>query len=198
MKKLSVYIFLILFSFQAPSLADDITDFQIEGMSIGDSLLDYFSEKEIKKNKRKYKFKNKKKFYAIGFDFLKSFKDFKVLDIYVKTNDKNYEISGIIGVIPYKNNIMECEKKKDEMVAEISSLFQNVKKKDEGTYKHEFDKSGKSTRTAFFFYFNSGDDISVQCMNWSKKIERKHRWYDHFRVNVVSKELRYWRDNEAF
>jgi len=47
MKKLSTYLFLILFSFQTLSLADDISDFQIEGMSIGDSLLDYFSEEEI-------------------------------------------------------------------------------------------------------------------------------------------------------
>ena len=30
--------------------ADDIRDFQIEGMSIGDSLLDYFSEEQIKNN----------------------------------------------------------------------------------------------------------------------------------------------------
>ena len=50
MKKLSTYLFLILFSFQAPSWADDIRDFQIEGISIGDSLLDYFSEHEIKEN----------------------------------------------------------------------------------------------------------------------------------------------------
>ena len=47
MKKLSTYLFLILFSFSAPSFADDIRDFQIEGVSIGDSLLDYFSETEI-------------------------------------------------------------------------------------------------------------------------------------------------------
>ena len=30
------------------SIADEISDFQIEGMSIGDSLLDYYSENEIK------------------------------------------------------------------------------------------------------------------------------------------------------
>ena len=49
MKRLSLYLFLILFTLPTPSQADDIRDFQIEGMSIGDSLLDYFSEEEIKK-----------------------------------------------------------------------------------------------------------------------------------------------------
>ncbi len=53
MKKLSTYLFLILFSLSAPSFADDIRDFEIEGMSIGDSLLDYFSEEEIT-NKKKF------------------------------------------------------------------------------------------------------------------------------------------------
>ena len=38
-------LFVLLFSFSM--LADDISDFQIEGMSIGDSALDYFSEEEI-------------------------------------------------------------------------------------------------------------------------------------------------------
>ena len=50
MKKLSTYLFLIFFSFSAPSFADDISEYQIEGISIGDSLLDYMSEEEIKEN----------------------------------------------------------------------------------------------------------------------------------------------------
>ena len=47
MKKLLGILVLILFTLQTPSQADDIRDFQIEGMSIGDSALDYFSEEEI-------------------------------------------------------------------------------------------------------------------------------------------------------
>ena len=37
-----------------PSWADDISDFEIEGMSVGDSLLDYFSESKIKNLPRDY------------------------------------------------------------------------------------------------------------------------------------------------
>ena len=42
--------FYVLF-FSSLVFADDISDFQIEGISVGDSLLDYFSKKEIEKNK---------------------------------------------------------------------------------------------------------------------------------------------------
>ena len=53
MKRLLAYLFLVLvltFSFQSLSKADDIKDFEIEGMSIGDSLLDYMTINEIEQN----------------------------------------------------------------------------------------------------------------------------------------------------
>ena len=47
MKKLLVLL-LSLFFLSSPSVfADDISDFEIEGISIGDSLLDYMTEDEI-------------------------------------------------------------------------------------------------------------------------------------------------------
>jgi len=56
--------------------ADDISDFQIEGMSIGDSLLDFFSEEEIKQNiePRYFQYKKDKKFTTVEFVELNSFK----------------------------------------------------------------------------------------------------------------------------
>ena len=56
MKRL-LLILILTFSFQSLSKADDIRDFQIEDMSIGDSALDYFSKKDIKKNSRFYRVK---------------------------------------------------------------------------------------------------------------------------------------------
>ncbi len=50
MKKILGILILALFTLPTPSQADDIRDFQIEGMSIGDSLLDYFSKNEIEEN----------------------------------------------------------------------------------------------------------------------------------------------------
>ena len=57
MKKLLGILVLGLFLI-TPSLADDIRDFEIEGMSIGDSLLDYFSEEEIIINKQPNQYPN--------------------------------------------------------------------------------------------------------------------------------------------
>ena len=47
MKRL-LLVLILTFNFQSFTNADDIRDFQIEGMSIGDSLLNFFTEDEIK------------------------------------------------------------------------------------------------------------------------------------------------------
>ena len=46
MKKLSLYVFLFLMWCNA-GFADKISEYQIEGISIGDSLLDHLSKEEI-------------------------------------------------------------------------------------------------------------------------------------------------------
>ena len=43
MKILLKFLVLLIF-FQSSTIADDISEFEIEGMSIGDSALKYFSE----------------------------------------------------------------------------------------------------------------------------------------------------------
>ena len=44
---MKILLTLFVLYFSSSVVAEDISDFEIDGMSIGDSLLDYFSEKEI-------------------------------------------------------------------------------------------------------------------------------------------------------
>ena len=109
MKKFLGILVLILFTLQTLSLADDIRDFQIEGMSIGDSALDYFSEEEIIANNRNYS-EEKISFYVVSSGNL-NLKDYDSLDIYLKTNDRKYNIYALGGGI-FNLNFEECIKKK--------------------------------------------------------------------------------------
>ena len=45
--KILFITWLITFNFQSLTKANDIKEFEIEGMSVGSSLLDYFSKKKI-------------------------------------------------------------------------------------------------------------------------------------------------------
>ena len=191
MKKLSTYLFLILFSFSAPSFANDISDFQIEGMSIGDSLLDYFSEDEIKNNiiKDYYKYKSNKKFITVEFNelsFFKTYKDGVQIDL---KNEKKYEIYGLSGHIWYKENIDDCYKKQNEIDKELSKIFKGAKREHVSKKKHSVDESGKSNLTYIMYWFKSGDYASIDCTDWSSKMKPRE---DNLGVSFVTKEFNDW------
>ena len=62
MKRLLAYLFLVLvltFSLQSWTHAEDITEFEIDGISVGDNLFDHYSKKEIKEG-RLYEYKDSK------------------------------------------------------------------------------------------------------------------------------------------
>ena len=190
MKKLSTYLFLIFFSFSAPSFADDIRDFQIEGMSIGDSLLDYFSEDEIKNNiiKDYYKYKSNKKFITVEFNELPSAKTYDLVQLDLK-NDKKYEIYGLSGHIWYKENIDDCYKKQNEIDKELSKIFKGAKREHVSKKKHSVDESGKSNLTYIMYWFKSGDYASIDCTDWSSKMKPRK---DNLGVLLVTKEFNDW------
>ena len=185
MKRLSLYLFLILFTLQTPSQADDIRDFQIEGLSVGDSLLDYFSEEKINKSKRNYGYKDKK-FYAVGFDNENVFTVYDSLDIYLKHNDKNYIIYSISGINYFINDINNCYKKKKEISSELTLMFNDLEKKELKKKKMSSYKS--STIESNYFIFRSGDYVKIQCYDWSEKITKEKKWGDHLRIAIGFKE----------
>ena len=197
MKKLSTYLFLLLFNFQTLSLADDIRDFQIEGISLGGSLLNYFSEKEIEDNIQRTSFKNKKytKFEMYMHD---SFKTYETVQVFFKKNDEKYKIYFVSGALFDENiNIKNC-KKKDEIAEEISKSIKDVKINDEGIYSHPTDKSGESKVNASTFRFLSGGYIKVTCVDYSKKIEEEWGWKDNVRVDIGTEEFSNFLMYEAY
>ena len=127
MKLFFISLILVL-NLQSWTNADDIKDFEIEGISIGDSALDYFSKKEIKDKKQNYY--NDDKFVPSEFEYLKIFKTYDAIQISYKKNDPNYKIYAIAGFLDYPSNINNCYKKMSEISNEISEIFANAQKQD--------------------------------------------------------------------
>ena len=125
MKKLLIFS-LILINLIFSSKADDIRDFQIEGISVGDSLLKYFSLDEIKRNTWDYY--TDKKYTPLQFEKPSFAKTYDAIDIAYKTNDKEYKIVKLTGVILYedKKKINQCYKKMDSILADIRSMFSSL------------------------------------------------------------------------
>ena len=192
--KIFISILILIFNLQSLAKADDISEFQIEGISLGDSLLDYMSEKEIIEDNPFY-YKNNK--YAIVTCLSKaSIYDF--VNCTYQPSDLKLKIYSIEGVILFNNKIDKCLKKRKSIEIELSNMFKNTKKYDFGTYNHAWDKSGKSKQTVTDFIFENGDSARVTCNDWSDKITKKYNYADELKVSITKGEFQKFIDNEAY
>jgi len=184
MKKLSTYLFLILFNFQTSSWADDIRDFQIEGMSIGDSALNYFSEELIERNKRNY-YKNKK-FTPVEIDYLKRYEVYDSVSFDYKTGDKNFKMHSLSGAIDYPNNISNCYEKMDEIIVDISSKLKKFSKTKKRSGLQTIAKLNDTKKTAVYFKdVLNGDYVEVACYDYSEE----SGFLDNLRVSIIPKVI---------
>ncbi|WP_415321883.1 hypothetical protein ABXT63_03465 [Candidatus Pelagibacter sp. Uisw_092] len=183
MKKLFIII-IIFISFQALSKADDIKDFEIEGISIGDSLLAHYSKKELNNSLETYH-------YPGGNDFVYYFLNSKnaitynFIQAHVNPKDKNYVIAGVEGHIFY-DKISDCYKEMTIIKQNVEDTIDIDATNDSG--KHPTDKSGKSTYKRFTFFFKNNDYVEIVCYDMSKEFEEKGK-KDRLIVSLSTKKL---------
>jgi hypothetical protein len=200
-KLLGIIVLGLLLSFYAN--ADDIKDFQIEEISIGDSLLEYYSEKDIKKSiAKKQGYKNKSFVRGVicksdaKHSFCKVKKDLKTYDaiqFHFKKNDPEYKLFMISGIMDFIDDISACQTEKLKTTSELENLFPNSDKKSEKK-KHPSDKKKKSIVYTSYFYLNDGSASRVQCYDWSKKLG----YPDHLKVTLDHPDYIDWMKNKAY
>jgi len=183
-------ILILTLSFQTLVKADDIRDFEIEGMSVGDSLLDYMTKKEINLSKRNY-FEDQRKYYVVG--KAKNLEKYEVVDLYLKTGDKNYTIRTIGGMITL--DLKKCLNIKKNISKEFDKIFSNLKI-DDYVRSHEYDKSGNSKQYQRIYSFGNGDimdsHIRIECDTWSKAIIDKDGFSEGLNVVAMTTEILKW------
>ena len=205
MKKLLALLF-SLFLFSSPSVfADDISDFQIEGISIGDSLLDYMTEGEIleaiETDKDEHSYLKEPNKYSEVF-LKKDFLTYNNLSAYIKKNptsqyvtnknsNEKYTILGIRGMITYIDDFDNCILKRDEIAGELSNIFQNAELF-EIIAKHPIDPSGESIKDGVYFNFKSGGVCEASCLDIEETFRIKNNWSEHLQVAIYSPEVKIW------
>ena len=190
MRKLLAIIVLSL-CFIFPLKADNIGEFQIEGMSVGDSLLDYFSENEIKNNLRTRKYYEP--FGTAVFSSARSaklkskLKTYNYMQIEVMRDDKNYIILAMDAANIEDNfDMNNCKKEAKQIANEFKKLFgKSTRYQYDKMKKRPDDKSGKSITDSHFFVFKDSSFANVGCNDWSKEIG----FYDRLFISLVSKKM---------
>ena len=190
--KILLLIFILTLGFQSLTKADDIRDFEIEGMSIGDSVLDYFNVSVIKKytydNFYNYK-KDNKRFLAVQFDDIR-LKQYDYLTLHIKNKDKKYIIYEISGAMSYENEIEKCYTEKNTIIDDLKSLFSDYEEYDSERQYRKNDK--ESTYDRIDLELKSGDNITIICNDWSKE----SGFLDHLSIGIESKEFSDWLNDE--
>ena len=195
MKRL-LLILILTFSFQSWTKADDVKDFEIQGLSLGDSLLQMYSKKEIKEL-----LKTDSNFYPSSKKYLLlategKDENFDQLNIDLKYNDKGYIIYGLSQYkrIEYKN----CLKEMKIIFKDIKKIFTQSKYKlNEYTNTHSGDTSGNSEYTSTDFDFNNGSSLRIVCTDWGKELEADN-YHDNIDVSLASSKFNNWLENEAY
>ena len=194
MIKRFLIILVLIFYLPNLSIADDIRDFQIEGISIGDSLLDIATEKEINKAKSSEQFPNDK-FIIYYLEELKPLKNYDWVSVTTKKNEKNYIVTNIGGAISYKK-LDKCLELQKEIQKDVERLFK-ANDKQEDIYASKQDKTGNSKVYGVQYYlkpYPSNESIAINCyhMTDASKLEKS------LKITVNSEEYAYFIINEAY
>ena len=197
MKRL-LLILILTFSFQSLIKADDIRDFEIEGISVGDSLIEFYDylnlTEQIINDYPKTIYSGSDKFYGLRIN--KKLGDYDNFGVLLKKDDKKYIIYTLRGKKVFDNNLEDCKKYKENVVNNFKDLLLDVSSYDY-THNYEID-DGKSVSYITDFQLKDKSSIRVYCDNWTAFTEKERRWEDSLNIEISTAESLTWLNNEAY
>ena len=197
MKKILLSLIFVL-TLQNSAHADEVKDFQIEGINIGDSLFEHINILGVSKNdilKRElFYYPKSKKFAGLAFSNRGFYKTYDLIQFTIIPKTYIIEsISGVVDIISKK----DCEKKQEEIFSEISKMFKNGKITKDSFSAHPADETGNSSANGLYIEFKSGN-VNVECYLWGKEMKEKTNWTDNLKVSVTSQKAQNFFNEEAY
>ncbi len=187
--RMLISILVLVFYLQSFANAEDISEYEIEGISIGDSALDFFDKSSILKNTWDYPGSNKYK--RAQNDNIGFFEMYDAVDFMYETNDKKYLIQSLAGIFLTKD-MEQCIKKQNYIVKDLEITFPNAKKTERDKIYNDNQWQGSRNRQ-ITFWLDTGI-ASVHCNDYSEK----HGGQDHLAVNLRTNKSNDFLINEAY
>ena len=189
MKKL---LLILLLSISQITSADELSDFEVLGMSIDDNLLNFITEDEIldeidkrKKLNRYSHLKEPNKFLEITVPKQEHYL-YDGVDVFIKnTAQKNYTIHGIRGFRYYIEDFDACIKRRNQIVEILTNMFPDVKT---GPFIDE-DNEGIMDK---FSLGNSERIIDVSCIDLQETYRLKNNFREGLEFVIRNEEFSKW------
>ena len=173
--KIFSIILIIIFSLQSLTNADVISDFEIEGFSVGESLIKYSDQQEITKkidDKTSYHYPNSK-FVSINYT-TENLNLFDSIGFVIKKNDPKFVIYAVEATIYFwENKIDKCYEKQKQIKDDLKIFFGDKITIDAYDTKYVGDETGNSMVRYVAFDFKDQSNSRIICYNLSDEINLK-------------------------
>jgi hypothetical protein len=191
-KKIFLILLLIL-SIKSFSIADEISDFQIEEISIGESLLNHINKQLIQQKKNSYSdngyIYNSKDYYSLTFSKNLDMKNYDQIQIHLKDKDESYIIKSISGIKLFRNDYDGCIPLLKTIEQELDNLLSSAEKETASSTLSKLDKS-----KGYWYLYPDGSNVYIGCEDWSVKSKIP----DCLAVVVNSSKFQKFIDNKAY
>ena len=181
MKKTLIILILIFTLFGCER--NYIKDFKIEGIALGDSLLDKYTKEEILKYQRDYY--TETQFAYSDFFSKDSTFEYEQIGAGYKREDNKFIIHAIEGFILYLSDMENCYIKKEEVIKNLSELLKITE------WENDIYTDNRGSYDLEYIVLESGEYVTAGCYDWNKETETNLGWVDNLRVGITSEE---WED----
>ena len=199
MKRLLAYLFLVLFllfRLQSCTTAEDITDLEMEGISIDDSLLDYYSKSEIDEALKNPTFYKDEKYVEIFVNFKKK-SEYDNLQITIQPGDNKFIIHSIGLIKKFPNKIEECKKEKEKIINASIQIIGNSERIDENRISHT-DPSGNTFVYVSSFFPVHGGFFNISCHDYGQEVYETRGWVDTLTLSIGSDKFKKFLRGDAY
>ena len=183
---LSIFFFALIF--QSIAKANNIKDFVIENVSLGDSLFKHYNENEIKLAKTKKIDYPNKEFYDLQLD-VNNFEIWPILSFSLRKDEKNLLIHALAG--GKLMDIEDCKVQKKQIIKDLKSVFFSGLTENKYNYTYKNIADGKSIAYISDFELSNGS-LRVYCTDWSKIAENENGYADNLRLEIGTTEYFNW------
>ena len=187
--RIIVTLIILIFKFQSLAKADNIKEFEIEGVSIGNSLLNFANESVIKSSISIQQYPNDKYTIYEADKFLQIEK-YDYMALTTLKNDKDYIVTSMSGIINY-DKLQNCLDLKKEIQNSIEKIIKYNQKEE---VEYDID-DGKIYGVQFYFNpYPSVEAIVINCYHFTIASGRAR----NLSVSVNSENFAKFLINEAY
>ena len=174
--KIFLSVLVLIIGLQSWAKADDVNEFEIEGFSVGESLLKYSDQKEITQkisHKTSFHYPNSK-FVSINYT-RENLSIFDSLGFILKKDDPKFIIYSVEATIYFfENKIDRCYEKQQQIKNDLKKFFGNKVKIETYDLKYAGDKTGNSKTRYVDFDFKDKSNSRIICYDLSDEINQKN------------------------